>query len=252
MISIKSSWEIKLMRQAGAASAAVRTAAAAAVRPGVTTAQIDAVVRKTIASLGAEPAFLGVNGFPGAACVSVNDEVIHGVPGKRVIKEGDLVKIDVGARIGGYNGDTAITVPAGNISEDAARLIAVTKQSFYEGIKFARKGNRLTDISAAIQEYVESQGFSVVRDYTGHGIGRELWEDPAVPNYGRPGHGTKLMPGMVLAIEPMVNVGDWHVKVMPDRQTVKTADGKLSAHYEHTILITEGEPEILTAPETVI
>lgn len=240
------------MRQAGSASAAVRTAAAAAVRPGVTTAEIDAVAREKIASLGVEAAFLGVNDFPAAACVSVNDEVIHGIPGKRVIKEGDIVKIDVGARVGGYNGDTAITVPAGKISDEAARLIAVTKQSFYEGIRYARKGNRLSDISAAVQQYAEAAGFSVVRDYTGHGIGRELWEDPAVPNYGLPGHGPRLVPGMIIAVEPMVNVGGWHVRVLGDRQTVRTADGKLSAHYEHTILITDGEPEILTAPETEI
>ena len=248
MIRLKSNKELELMRQAGRITAAARRCARA-VRPGVTTGEIDKIVRKTIEKAGAKPSFLGYGGFPGSACVSINDEVIHGIPSRsRVIHEGDIVKVDVGAYINGFHGDCACTIPCGEVSEEARKLIAVTRQSFYEGIKFARKGNRISDISNAIQTYVEAQGFSLVRDYVGHGVGANLHEDPEVPNFGRPGHGVRLQPGMTLAIEPMVNVGTYAVKVLPDGWTVKTADGKLSAHYENSIAITEGDPVILTFP----
>lgn len=248
MISIKSPHELELMRRAGRLTALARRAAAEAVRPGVTTGEIDRVVRQTIEGAGAKPSFLGYGGFPGSACVSINDEVIHGIPSAtRVVHEGDIVKVDVGAYLEGFHGDCAATIPCGTVSEEARRLIEVTRQSFYEGIKFAREGNRLYDISHAIQSYVEANGFSVVRDYVGHGVGAELHESPEVPNFGRPGHGVRLQRGMTLAIEPMVNVGVYEIKVLPDGWTVKTRDGSLSAHYENTIAITEGEPEILTS-----
>ena len=248
MIQIKTEKELELMRIAGRITALARKAAADAVAPGVTTEDIDRAVRKTIESHGAKPSFLGYAGFPGSACVSINDEVIHGIPSpKRVIHEGDIVKVDVGAYIHGFHGDCACTVACGEVSEEAKRLIEVTRQSFYEGIKFARVGNRVSDISSAVQAYVEAHGFSVVRDFVGHGVGAELHESPEVPNFGRPGHGIRLEPGMTLAIEPMVNVGVYGVKVLADGWTVKTRDGKLSAHYENTVAITDGEPEILMA-----
>lgn len=248
MIRIKSTSELELMRAAGRITALARKAAADAVRPGVTTGEIDRIVRHTIEKSGAKPSFLGYGGFPGSACISVNDEVIHGIPSdRRVLKEGDIVKVDVGAFLNGFHGDCACTVPCGEISEEAARLIEVTRQSFYEGIRFAREGNRVSDISHAVQAYCEERGFSVVRDYVGHGVGSELHESPEVPNFGRPGHGIRLQKGMTLAIEPMINAGVYAVKVLPDGWTVKTRDGKLSAHYENTIAITDGEPEILTA-----
>lgn len=235
------------MRKACRITALARKAAADAVKPGVTTGEIDRVVRKTIEDAGATPSFLGYGGFPASACVSVNDEVIHGIPSKtRVVHEGDIVKVDVGAYIGGFHGDCAATIPCGEISEEATRLIEVTRQSFYEGIKFAREGNRISDISHAIQTYVEANGFSVVRSYVGHGVGAALHESPEVPNFGRPGHGVRLQRGMTLAIEPMVNVGVVDIKVLPDGWTVKTRDGRLSAHYENSIAITDGDPEILT------
>lgn len=248
MIHIKSDEEIQKMRIAGRLTAIARQAAADAVRPGVTTAEIDRVVQTTIESAGGKPSFLGYNGFKGSACVSVNDEVIHGIPsGSKVVQEGDIVKVDVGAYIGGFHGDCAVTVGCGQISEQAQKLIDVTRQSFFEGIKMAREGMRVSDISAAVQAYVEQHGFSVVRNYVGHGVGASLHESPEVPNFGRPGHGVRLQRGMTLAVEPMVNVGTYDVKVLPDGWTVKTRDGKLSAHYENTILITDGEPEILTS-----
>ena len=235
------------MRVACRLTAIARKAAADAVRPGVTTGEIDRIVRKTIEEAGGKPSFLGYAGFPGSACVSINDEVIHGIPSDtRAVNEGDIVKVDVGAYIGGFHGDCACTVPCGAVSDEAKRLIEVTRQSFYEGIKFAREGFRVSDISAAVQAYVEKNGFSVVRAYVGHGVGENLHESPEVPNFGRPGHGIRLQRGMTLAVEPMVNVGVYDVKVLPDGWTVKTRDGKLSAHYENTIAITDGEPEILT------
>lgn len=248
MIRIKSTSELELMRTAGRITAIARKAAADAVRPGVTTGEIDRVVRRTIEGFGAKPSFLGYGGFPGAACISVNDEVIHGIPSnRRVLKEGDIVKVDVGAFLRGFHGDCACTVPCGKISEEARRLIEVTRQSFYEGIRFARPGKRVSDISHAVQAYCEERGFSIVRDYVGHGVGVELHESPEVPNFGRPGHGIRLQKGMTLAIEPMVNAGVYGVRVLSDGWTVKTRDGRLSAHYENTVAITDGEPEILTA-----
>ena len=237
------------MRQAGKITAAARALARDMVTPGVTTAQIDREVRHFIEKNGAKPSFLGYGGFPGSVCLSVNDEVIHGIPGSRVIKEGDIVSVDVGATWRGFVGDCAGTYIAGEGTEEAKRLIEVTRQSFFEGMKFARAGYRIGDISHAIQTYVENNGFSVVREYVGHGIGTELHEAPEVPNYGEPGRGPRLLKGMTLAVEPMVNAGTFEVRVLKDGWTVKTLDGKLSAHYENTIVITDGEPEILTFAE---
>lgn len=218
------------------------------VKPGVTTQEIDRAVCRFIRSQGAEPSFLNYNGYPASVCISVNDEVIHGIPGKRVLREGDIVSVDVGAYIGGYHGDCAATYACGKISEEAQRLIDVTRQSFFEGIKYAREGGRLSDVSHAIEEYVEGNGFSVVREYVGHGIGRNMHESPEVPNFGIAGHGPKLLRGMTLAVEPMVNAGTAAIRQMPDGWTVKTRDGKYAAHYENTILITSDEPELLTVP----
>lgn len=249
MISLKSPRDIERMRIAGQITAAARALAGKMVRPGVSTLEIDTAVRKFIESQGAAPSFLNYNGFPGSACISVNDEVIHGIPSKkRILMEGDIVSVDVGAYIGGYHGDCAATFPCGKVSDEAAKLIAVTEQSFWEGMKFARKGYRVSDISHAVQKYVEENGCSVVREYVGHGVGKNLHEAPEVPNYGNPGHGSRLVPGMTIAVEPMVNAGGWEVKVLPDGWTVKTADGKNAAHYENTVLITDGEPELLTDP----
>ncbi|EOQ35708.1 type I methionyl aminopeptidase [Butyricicoccus pullicaecorum] len=248
MIPIKTNEQLERMRVACRITALARKAAYDAVAPGVTTDDIDRIVRKTIEEAGAKPSFLGYGGFPASACVSINDEVIHGIPSKkRVVRSGDIVKIDVGAYIGGFHGDCACTVPCGEVSEEAKRLIEVTRQSFYEGIKFAREGCRVSDISAAVQAYAQANGFSVVRSFVGHGVGRQLHESPEVPNFGRPGHGVRLQRGMTLAVEPMVNAGVYDVRVLSDGWTVKTKDGKLSAHYENTIAITDGEPEILTA-----
>ena len=249
MITLKSAHEIELMRRAGKITAAARALAQDMVRPGVTTQQIDKAVFQFITEQGATPSFLHYNGYPASVCVSVNDEIIHGIPGKRVLKEGDIVSVDVGAFIGGFHGDCAGTYPCGQVSDEAMRLIRVTQESFFQGIKYAREGYRLSDISAAVQAYVESNGFSVVREYVGHGIGRRMHEPPEVPNFGNPGHGPRLLRGMTIAVEPMVNAGSAAIKQMPDGWTVKTADGKNAAHYENTILITAGEPELLTDPE---
>ena len=251
MIKIKSAREISLMRQAGKITAAARALAGDMVTAGVTTREIDDAVREYIVSQGAVPTFLGYNGYPASVCISVNDELIHGIPGTRVLRDGDVVSIDVGATKDGYVGDCAATFIVGNGDEEAKRLIAVTRQSFFEGIKYAREGYRISDISHAIQEYVESNGFSVVREYVGHGVGAKMHEDPEVPNYGRPGHGPRLMRGMTIAVEPMVNMGGAAVRVLDDEWTVVTADGSLAAHYENTILITPGEPEILTVSEVI-
>ena len=246
MITLKSSHEIELMRRAGKITAAARALARDMVKPGVTTQQIDEAVYKFIVSQGATPSFLNYGGFPASACISVNDEVIHGIPGKRVLREGDIVSVDVGAYIGGFHGDCAGTYPCGQVSDEAMRLIRVTQQSFFEGLKFAKEGYRVSDIGAAVQAYVEAEGFSVVREFVGHGIGRKLHESPEVPNYGKPGHGPRLLRGMTLALEPMVNMGGAAIRQLSDGWTVKTADGKYAAHYENTLLITAGEPEILT------
>ena len=248
MITLKSSHEIDLMCKAGKITAAARALAGEMVKPGVTTQEIDSAVEVFIRKQGAVPSFLHYNGYPASACISVNDEVIHGIPGKRVLQEGDIVSVDVGAYMGGFHGDCAATFACGQISQEAQRLIDVTRQSFFEGIKFAKEGCRVQDISAAVQAYVESHGFSVVREYVGHGVGAHLHESPEVPNFGQPGRGPRLLRGMTLAIEPMVNAGGAAILQLSDGWTVKTRDGKQSAHYENTILITDGEPEILTAP----
>lgn len=249
MIIVKSPREIEFMREACRITALARTVARQAIAAGVTTREIDREVHKFILRSGAAPSFLNYGGFPGSACVSVNEEVVHGIPGPRTIRSGDIVSVDVGAKVHGFNGDCAGTYPCGEISEEAKRLIEVTRQSFFEGIKFARPGYRISDIGHAIQEYVESHGFAVVREYEGHGVGAKLHEDPEIPNFGEPGHGPRLVKGMTLAIEPMVTAGDWKVRVLDNDWTAVTIDGSLAAHYENTILITDGEPEILTAAE---
>ena len=249
MITLKSGEEIIRMRDAGRIAAIAREIGGECVREGVTTAQIDREIKKCILSHGAKPSFLGYGGFPASACISVNEEIIHGIPSsRRILKNGDIVKIDVGAFYKGYHGDCAATFAVGEISEEAQRLIDVTKQSFFEGIAAIGEGKRIGDIGHAVQSYVEANGFSVVREYIGHGIGKNLHEDPEVPNYGIAGHGQRLRPGMTIAIEPMVNVGDWRVRVLNDKWTVVTADGKLSSHYENTVAITENGVLILTDP----
>ncbi len=248
MITLKSAREIELMRRAGKITAAARALAGEMVKPGVTTREIDKAVHHFIKSQGAEPSFLNYNGYPASVCISVNDEIIHGIPGSRVLQDGDIVSVDVGAYIGGFHGDCAATYPCGTVSAEAQRLIEVTRQSFFEGIQYAREGYRISDIGHAVQEYVESNGFSVVREYVGHGIGRNMHESPEIPNYGKPGHGPKLLRGMTIAVEPMVNAGAAGIRQMPDGWTVRTADGKYAAHYENTLLITAGEPELLTVP----
>ena len=249
MIAIKNGHELEVMRQACKITAAARALAGEMVRPGVTTKQIDKAVHDFIVSQGAKPSFLGYHGYPGSACISVNSVVIHGIPDGYILKDGDIVSVDVGANYKGFHGDCAATFPCGTISAEAEKLIQVTKQSFFEGMRFAKNGHRVSDISHAIQTYVESNGFSVVRSFVGHGVGAQLHEEPEVPNFGNPGRGPRLLPGMTLAIEPMVNAGVYDVKVLKDGWTTVTADGKLSAHYENTVLITDGEPEILTVTE---
>ncbi len=242
--------ETLLSGQGGRITRAARALAGALVAPGVSTREIDKAVYRSIPSQGAVPSFLHYNGYPASVCISVNDEVIHGIPGHRVLREGDIVSVDVGAYKDGFHGDCAATYPCGEISEEARRLIEVTRQSFFEGLRYAREGYRLPDLSGAIQRYVESNGFSVVREYVGHGIGSKMHEAPEVPNYVEPRMGRpRFLRGMTIAVEPMVNAGGAAVKVMPDGWTVKTADGRLSAHYENTILITDGEPELLTDPD---
>ena len=249
MIPIKNEREISMMRRACRITAAARALAGEMVRPGVTTKEIDKAVHDFIVSQGATPSFLDYCGYPASACISVNQTVIHGIPDGTVLKDGDIVSIDVGAFYEGFHGDCAATFACGNISPEAQKLIDVTKQSFFEGIKFARQGNRVSDIGHAVQAYVEANGFSVVRDFIGHGVGANLHEEPEVPNFGKPGRGPRLIKGMTIAVEPMVNMGTFMVRVLKDGWTTVTADGKLSAHYENTVLITDGEPEILTVTE---
>lgn len=249
MITIKNAHQLEAMRQACKITAAARALAGEMVRPGVTTRQIDKAVHDFIVSQGAKPSFLNYSGYPASACISVNATVIHGIPSGYVLKEGDIVSVDVGAYYKGFHGDCAATFPCGAVSAQAQRLIDVTKQSFFEGLAFVKPGHRVSDISHAIQTYVESNGYSVVRAFVGHGVGAQLHEEPEVPNFGAPGHGPRLLPGMTLAIEPMVNMGTHEVRILKDRWTTVTADGKLSAHYENTVLITDGEPEILTVAE---
>ena len=249
MITIKNERELESMRQACKITAAARALAGEMVRPGVSTKQIDKAVHDFIVKQGAKPSFLNYHGFPGSTCISVNDVVIHGIPGGYILKDGDIVSVDVGAYYKGFHGDCAATFACGTISEEAQRLIDVTRQSFFEGIQYAKRGHRVSDISHAIQKYVESNGFSVVRSFVGHGVGAQLHEEPEVPNFGAAGRGPRLLPGMTLAVEPMVNQGTYEVRVRPDGWTTVTADGKLAAHYENTVLITDGEPEILTVYE---
>ena len=247
MVVLKTTKELSLLKEAGAISAGALKAAGEAVRPGVSTWEIDRVAHDYIIRHGATPAFLNYNGFPASACISVNDEIIHGIPSKkRILHEGDIVSIDLGAKIHGYVGDNAATYAVGRISPEAQRLIDATRESLYEGIAQAVAGGRLGDIGHAVQQYCEARGYGVVREYTGHGVGAELHEDPSVPNYGTPGRGIRLMPGMVIAIEPMINEGTAAIRQLPDGWTVKTRDGKLSAHFEHTIAITADGPKILT------
>lgn len=248
MICVKSNKEIARMQKAGKITAGALIAAGEAIRPGMTTKELDTVVRKYITSHGAKPSFLGYGGFPGSACISVNDEVIHGIPGPRRLEEGDIVSVDVGAYIDGYHGDSCKTFAVGEISDKAKALMKSTEESLYLAIKMVKPGVRLGDIGAAIQKYNEGNGFSVVREFVGHGVGKNLHEEPEVPNYGKEGHGVRLAAGMVIAVEPMINEGTASVKVMPDEWTVKTTDGKLSAHFEHTIAVTSDGAFILTQP----
>lgn len=250
MIIIKTSNELTKMRKAGLITGGALVAAQKAICPGMSTLELDRVIKNYIISHGAKPSFLGYNGFPASACISVNDTVIHGIPtsGEK-LKEGDIVSVDVGAYIDGYHGDSAKTFAVGEISDEAKALMASTEESLYVAINMARPGVRIGDISAAIQEYNEKRGFSVVREFVGHGVGANLHEDPEVPNFGRAGHGPRLMPGMVIAIEPMINAGRPFVKILNDGWTVKTSDRSLSAHFEHTIAITSSGAIILTQPE---
>ena len=247
MVILKTKNELQLMQKAGALTAAALHAGGAAIRPGVTTKQIDKVIHDYIVSRGGIPSFLGYGGFPASACISVNNEVIHGIPGERVIEEGDIVSIDVGALVNGYHGDSAYTFPCGKISAEAQALLDGTKKSLENAIAQAVVGNRIGDISYAVQSTIEPLGYSVVREYVGHGVGRGLHEAPEVPNYGNPGRGVRLAAGMVIAIEPMINAGGWPVKVLGDDWTVVTRDNSLSAHFEHTVAITANGPLILTA-----
>lgn len=250
MVVLKTRREIELMREAGRISAMALKVAGEAVRPGVSTYEIDKIAREYIESQGARPNFLGLYGFPATACISINNEVIHGIPSKnRILKEGDIVSIDLGAEKDGYNGDNAATFAVGKISDEAQRLIDTTREALYVGLGQAVAGNRIGDIGAAVQKYCEERGFGVVRDFVGHGVGKELHEDPSVPNFGTPGRGVRLLPGMTIAVEPMINQGTWEIEQLPDGWTVVTKDGKLAAHFEHTIAITKGECMILTQPE---
>jgi methionyl aminopeptidase len=247
MISIKSPREIELMKQAGKIVALAHQEVKKYIKPGVTTYELDQIVEKTIRAHDAIPSFKGYGGFPGSACTSVNEQVVHGIPSKDVVlKNGDIISIDIGAEYEGYHGDSAWSYPVGTISEEAQQLLDVTKQSLFEGLKMARAKNRLSDISNAIQTYAESYGYSIVREFVGHGLGKQLHEDPQIPNYGPKGRGTLLKAGMTLAIEPMVNMGRKEVKVLSDNWTAVTRDKSLSAHFEHSILITEDECVILT------
>ncbi len=249
MIILKNSKELALMREACIISARALKLAGEAVEPGVSTAEIDRIAHDFIVKSGAVPNFLHYNGFPATACISINQEVIHGIPKQtRIIQAGDLVKIDLGASLAGFNGDNAATFAAGEISQEAKRLSDTTRESLYKGIQAACAGGRVGDIGAAVSAHCEAEGYGVVREFTGHGIGKALHEEPSVPNYGTPGRGVRLVPGMTLAIEPMMNQGTWQVKILPDRWTVVTRDGKLSAHFEHTIAITADGPVILTDP----
>ncbi len=247
MVVLKTARELQLMQHACKISAQALELAGKAVKPGVSTYDIDALIHDFIVGAGAKPSFLGYGGFPASSCISINDEIIHGIPNrKRIIQNGDIVSIDVGAFIDGFHGDNAYTFAAGDISDEAKKLLEATEQSLYEAIKVAVAGNRIGDIGNAVSNYVENRGFSVVREYVGHGVGRDLHEDPEVPNFGKAGHGVRLVPGMTIAIEPMINAGGREVKRLADKWTVVTADHSLSAHFEHTIAITTDGPVIMT------
>ena len=250
MIPVKNPTEVEKMRKACRISAGALATGGKLVKPGVTTAEIDRAIEEFIRAAGAVPNFKGYGGFPASACISLNDTVIHGIPRPdEVLREGDIVSIDTGAIYEGYHGDNAYTFRCGKVSDEAERLLEATKESLYEAIAAAKNGNRMGDIGHAVQQYVESRGFSVVRAFVGHGVGRELHEAPEIPNFGKPGHGTRLVPGMTLAIEPMINESGFDIHILDDGWTVKTNDGGLSAHYEHTVLITKEGPEILTLTE---
>ena len=234
------------MRKAGRVTAGALDAVARAAKPGITTKELDAIAEDYIRSRGGVPSFKGFCGYPASICASVNEEVVHGIPSERKLRDGDIVGVDIGVILDGWQGDSALTVAVGTISNEAQHLIDVTRESFYQALKLCREGMRLGDIGHAVQSYAEANGCSVVRDLCGHGIGRKMHEDPEVPNFGKPGHGLRLSKGLVIAIEPMLNYGAWPVRTLSDGWTVVTADGSLSAHYEHTVAITDGEPDILT------
>jgi methionyl aminopeptidase len=246
MIIIKNDNQVSLMRKAGKIVGETLLLLEKEIKPGITTAKLDIIAEEFITKHGAKPSFKGLYGFPSSLCISINEQVIHGIPGQYILKEGDIVSIDCGAYIDGFHGDAARTFPVGNISSNAQKLIDVTRESFFKGIEYAKVGNKLSDISHEIQSYVEAAGFSVVRDFVGHGIGANVHEDPNVPNFGNPGKGPELIKGMILAIEPMVNMGKHKVKTLKDGWTVVTRDFSLSAHYENTVAILSNGPEILT------
>lgn len=248
MIIIKSPRELEIMARAGKITAQAHRVVKDAIRPGISTKELDKLVEEFLLKAGAKPAFKGYNGFPASICSSVNNQVVHGIPSEKVIlREGDILSVDIGAIVDGYVGDAAVTYPVGKVSQQAAQLIDVTQQALMAGIGKAVPGNRLSDISAAVQQHAEAHGFSVVRDYVGHGIGQQMHEEPQIPNFGRPGFGPRLSAGMVFAIEPMINAGSYHVKTLADGWTVVTNDGKLSAHFEHTVALTSEGPWILTS-----
>ncbi len=252
MIVIKTSKEIEYMQESGRIVALAHEEIRKAIKPGVTTGELDQIAEAIILANGATASFKGYHGYPASICASVNNQVIHGIPGGIVLKEGDIVSIDIGAFKNGYHGDAARTHPVGKVDEKALELIKVTEESFFEGLKYCRVGYRLSDVSHAIQKYAEERNFSVVRDFVGHGIGRLMHEDPPIPNYGAPGRGPRLEKGMALAIEPMINIGDFKVKVLDDEWTVITKDGSLSAHYENTVIITDEAPIIITCSKSEV
>ena len=252
MIVIKTNKEIEYMQESGRIVAFAHEAIKNAIKPGITTGELDVIAETIIRENGAIPSFKGYHGYPASICASVNDQVIHGIPGVTILKEGDIISIDIGAFKNGYHGDAARTHPVGKVSEKALELIKVTEESFFEGLKYCKVGYRLSDVSNAIQVYAEEKGFSVVRDFVGHGIGRQMHEDPPIPNYGAPGRGPRLEKGMALAIEPMINSGDFRVRVLDDEWTVVTIDKSLSAHYENTVIITDGEPMLITCSKSEV
>ena len=247
-IVVKSRDEIATMKEAGRIVSAVRDLLVDSLHPGMVELELDEIVRREFKRAGVIPTFLGYHGYPATVCVSINDEIVHGIPGKRVIQDGDIVSIDIGCTYEGFVADTAVSAGVGNVSPEAEKLIAVTREAVWRGIRAARAGSKTGDIGHAIQSYVEGEGLAIVREYVGHGVGRQMHEEPQVPNYGKPDTGTPLRPGMVIAIEPMVNLGDWRTKRDDDEWTVRTIDGKLSAHFEHTLAITDGEADVLTLP----